>query len=219
MWHTPHPTHSLSLSLSLTLSGLQELRLDQPNWVTAGAGEVVAASDEAGARGLLAALQHLTQLRHLQLSNCHLQEVGARGGLAQPQQLEQQQQGDSGYKCFSALTASARLTALHLSERISNPLPAGPAAFTHMFPPGKVLPELQALSLCHDRTWCNAPPTLQATSVGAAQVALIAGSCPALRQLELWGVTPAEGFDASCLAQLPPAVTSVEGLAWSRPAP
>jgi hypothetical protein len=53
--------------------------------------------------------------------------------------------------------------------------------------------------------------------VEAAHVAMIAASCPALQQLTLQRVTP-DGFDVSCLAQLPLGVTRVEGLDWTRPA-
>jgi hypothetical protein len=44
---------------------------------------------------------------------------------------------------------------------------------------------------------------------------MIAAGCPALQDLTLHSVTP-EGFDDSCLAQLPSGVTSVEGLGWVR---
>jgi hypothetical protein len=54
--------------------------------------------------------------------------------------------------------------------------------------------------------------------VDAPQIASIAATCPALQQLTLWGVTP-KGFDVSCLAQLPPGVTQVKGLGWTRLAP
>jgi hypothetical protein len=54
--------------------------------------------------------------------------------------------------------------------------------------------------------------------VEAAEIARIAASCPALQQLNLWNMTPT-GFDTSCLAQLPPGVTRVEGHNWEWPAP
>ena len=48
----------------------------------------------------------------------------------------------------------------------------------------------------------------QQCCVEAAQVAMIAASCPALEELTLHGVTP-QGFDVSCLQQLPQSVRTV----------
>jgi hypothetical protein len=78
-------------------------------------------------RELLAALQHLTHLRHLQL----------HGSAAA-------QQGDS-YQCFSALTASTQLTAMELLNTHGMPFPQ--TAFNHIFPPARVLPHLKVLHL------------------------------------------------------------------------
>jgi hypothetical protein len=156
--------------------------------------------DESTARALLSALQHLTQLQHLQLYDMALDRVTA----------QHQQQGESHY-CFSALTASTQLTALHIENVMGLLVPPSlpEAAVQHMFPPGHVLPHLKVLRLDLRGGW---------PCVDAAQVAMIAASCPALQQLELSSVTP-KGFDVSCLAKLPSGVTKVEGLNWTRPLP
>jgi hypothetical protein len=151
--------------------------------------QVLGRSD-TGLSKLLAALQHLTQLQHLKLSNMVLHRVSVQGSSSQT---------------FFALTASTQLTALDLVDYDSTPVP--PAAFQHIFPTGRVLPHLRVLILVGHPAW---------HCVGAAQVAMIAASCPALKELTLAGVTP-EGFDVSCLAQLPPGVTQVRGLGWTRP--
>jgi hypothetical protein len=150
---------------------------------------------EQGARALLSAVQHLTQLRHLEVFGCKLDT-------AQSQPLSQQQ--GQGCECFSALTASSQLTALHITE-IGMPVPQ--AACQHMFNPRRVLPHLKVLFLSGSRP-----------CVGAAQIASIAASCPVLQQLTLLGVTHRRSFDCSCLLQLPPGVARVEGLGWTRPA-
>lgn len=147
---------------------------------------------ELGARKLLSALQHLTQLRSLSLLGCKLR-------WAHPQQ------GHS-YESFSALTASTQLTVLNNAGSEAEPIPH--AALVHMFALGHVLPHLKVLSLSRA---CYAPHCVE-----AAQVGRIAASCPALQQLKLRHVTP-EGFDVSCLAQLPPGVTAVWELGWLRP--
>jgi hypothetical protein len=143
-------------------------------------------------RELLAALQHLNQLRHLRLLGCQLHAVGP-----QPDQ-----QGD-GYQCFSGLTASTQLTALHLLEPCDVPVPV--AAFGHMFLTGRVLRSLEVLRL--------EGSSHHATCLGAPQVARIAASCPALRELRLSGVTGA-GVDARCLLLLPSGLTRLDGLDW-----
>jgi hypothetical protein len=122
--------------------------------------------------------------------------------------VQPRQQGGS-YACFSALTASSQLTALILAGSGNGNRPVPQEAFQHMFPPGQVLPQLKQLSL-------HGHPGLPC--VEAAQVAMIAASCPALQKLTLQFVTPV-GFDVSCLAQLPPSVTEVKGLGWTRPVP
>jgi hypothetical protein len=147
-------------------------------------------------RELLAALQHLNQLRGLRLLGCQLQAV-------KPQP---QQQGDS-YQCFSALTASTQLTALTLAELCDVPIPA--AAFDHMFPTGRVLQSLRVLRV-EGAVFYGEP------CVGEPQVARIAASCPALQELSLDRIT-GTAFDTSCLLQLPRAVTRVQGVYWTRP--
>ena len=88
------------------------------------------------------------------------------------------------------------------------------AAFNHMFPAGRTLSSLKVLDLSRTGSYRDSPPCVE-----AAQVAMIAASCPALQKLKLQGVTP-WGFDSSCLSQLLPRVTQVEGLGWwVRPAP
>jgi hypothetical protein len=178
-----------------SITGLRQLRLYQPIDVP---GQRLS---QPGVWELLAALQHLTQLQHLELLNCHLGSA----------EREPEQQAAGSCQCFSALTASTQLTALYL-EDVGKLIPK--AAFDHMFPAGRALPNLKDLHLSC-KSWCHhdSPPCAE-----AAQVAMITASCPALQKLKLQGVTPM-GFDSSCLLQLPPGVTRVEGLGWVRPAP
>jgi hypothetical protein len=83
-------------------------------------------------------------------------------------------------------------------------MPVPQAAFREMFPPGRVLPNLKVLRLDGMR---------RRPCVEAAQVAMIAASCPALQEVSLKGEdTFLNRFDTSCLAQLPAGVTRVEGL-------
>ena len=175
------------------LTRLQELRLS----------DIVYAGDsvQQRARELLAALQQLTQLQHLQLNSCHLHTLEPH-----PDNQLQQQEFDR-LSCFSALTASTQLTALILKQW--NHVPVPQAAFDHIFPGDCVVPHLKVLSLTsYGFRHC----------VEAAQVARIAASCPALQELTLQGVTP-RGFDVSYLMQLPLGVERVEGLGWTRPSP
>jgi hypothetical protein len=149
------------------------------------------------AKAVLSALQPLTQLQHLELGSCMLYRVMPRYGTEQP--------GDS-YQCLSALTASTQLTALDLQGGRTVPLPQ--AAFEHMFPTGRVLPKLKVLRL-------SGHHSCALLCVDSAQVARIAAGCPALQEVWLAGVTR-PSFDTSCLWQLPPRVTQVQGLYWSR---
>jgi hypothetical protein len=175
------------------LTGLRELRLRDINGIIyAGAAPD---AEQQGARELLAALQHLTQLQHLELKRYHLHSL-------EPQPRQQEQQGCDSLSCFSALTASTQLTALAIHQW--NDVPVPQAAFDHIFPSGRALPHLKVLSLTGFRH-----------CVEAAQVVRIAASCPALQELTLHGVTP-RGFDVSCLLQLPPGVERVKGLGWTR---
>jgi hypothetical protein len=128
--------------------------------------------------------------------------MGLHKSTSQPQQ-----QGPF-YKPFSALTASTQLTALHLQEGWTVPIPQ--AAFEHMFSLGYVLPHLKELYII-----CE---SVRKPCVDVGQIAMIAASCPALQQLRLRGATP-ERFDVSCLAQLPPGVTEVKGCCWTRLVP
>jgi hypothetical protein len=173
------------------LTRLQELRLSDIVY----AGD----SEQQGARELLAALQHLTQLQHLQLNRCHLHTLEPH-----PDNQLQQQEFDR-LSCFSALTASTQLTALVLKQW--NDVPVPQAAFNHIFTAEHVLPHLKVLSLTsYGFRHC----------VEAEQVARIAATCPALQELTLRGVT-SRGFDVSCLLQLTPGVERVEGIDWNRP--
>ena len=182
---------SLTASDIAPLSSLQHLQhldiLQQSLWSD---------DDESGPRELLAALQHLTQLRHLQLEDMALYRVS-------PQPDAEQ----DSYQCFSGLTASTHLTALRLTECDKMLLPQ--AAFDFMFRRGHyILPDLKVINL-HGRP--GGP------CVDAAQVSMIAASCSALQELRLVNVTPSLFMHRHLLA-LPPGVTRVEGLDWSRPA-
>jgi hypothetical protein len=165
---------------------------------------------EWSSRALLAALQPLTQLQHLALYRCRLHLVDP-----------QPEQEGGGYQCFSALTASTQLTALDLVEYAIPPVPQ--AAFEHMFLPGRVLPHLKVLGLTSSNLRLKWAKIIEPTPrmpagykrhVEAAQVAMIAASCPALQEVKLQGVT-AEDFDVGCLKQLPVGVKTVD-LGWSR---
>jgi hypothetical protein len=188
-WTRRVPTFSIA-----PLSDLKKLHTLRFKHSTHGDGSV------PSSRQLLAALQHLTQLRHLHLQGCRLHRAAA---LALEQQVK-------SYECFSALTASTQLTALHLAEWYQMPIPQ--AAFEHMLPPGRVLPHLEALVL-------EGPPfSVGQFCVEAAEIGRIAASCPALQKLTLVGVT-SRNLDVSCLKRLPSGVTAVQGLQWSRTAP
>ena len=172
------------------LTGLQELHLREPVYPYPSA--------EQGAQELLTALQHLTQLRHLDLYRCLLCS-------ARPQQ-----QGGGGYQCFSALTASTHLTALKISEwnlvtSEWDGVPVPQAAFNHMFPAGHVLPHLKQLTL-QGAIGCRQH------CVELAQLSRVAASCPALQNVSLFWVTPAGfGSDSKCSLQLPPCQIDVRG--------
>jgi hypothetical protein len=189
-WTSTRKLYESIYSMLSSLIGLQELHLEVGSWDRTSA---------AGANPLLAALQRLTQLRRLHLRACGLQKA-----VHQPQP---EQQGAS-YQCNAALTASTNLTSLYVREEFDMPVPQ--AAFDHMLPTGRVLPNLRELTLVG-----RYPGNY--LCVDAAQIARIAVSCAALQQLRLLNVTP-KGFDVSCLSQLPPAVTQVEGIEWRRPA-
>ena len=177
-----------------TIAPLSNLgHLQRFSWCLRGAWPADDAFDDSGPRALLAALQHLTQLQHLQLEAAALYRVNTLG---------------DGLQCFSTLTASTQLTALVLVEWAG--MPVRQAAFDHIFAPGHVLPHLKVLRLNG-----SGDPETHIGCVGAAQIGRIAASCPALQQLELASVT-AIGFDCSCLSQLPSGVTTVRGLHWSR---
>ena len=157
-------------------------------------------------RELLAALKHLTQLRHLALEGLEL----PKASLAPHETADSHPWGGTGgYQCSAALTASTQLTALKLTE-FGMDVPVPQAAFDHMLPSGRVLPHLKELQLNGGASsW---------PCVDAAAIARIAASCPALQQLRLRH-DRREGFDVSCLSQLPPGVTRVEGLDWIRHVP
>jgi hypothetical protein len=152
-----------------------------------------ATGDPQPQTGLLAALQRLTQLRHLSLAHCCLNG-------AEPQTL-------------SALTASTQLTNLQVFQQPGLPIPLG--AVDHMLPAGRVLPHLVRMVL-EKTAWHNP----QLFCVEEAQIARIAAGCPRLEYLCLGDVTPAY-FDKRCLLQLPMGVNYVEGRAarpfWTRP--
>jgi hypothetical protein len=177
-----------------TLQHLQHLNVRRLDYRWEGFGPT-----ESGPTPLLTALQHHTQLHHLELNTCTLYLSAPQGG---------------SYQCFSALTASSQLTAQLTALIIRGDYePVPKAAFEQMFPARWTLPNLQVLRLSSEkRKHC----------VEAAHIAMIAASCPALQEFCLWGVT-ATGFDVSCLSQLPPGVTTVPGVTsspgveWCRP--
>jgi hypothetical protein len=192
-----------------SMTGLRELRM----------GKVLHADgSEWSAWEQLAVLQSLTELRRLELEVCTAYWPYViydsriiyfdRPRPEHHGEYDTPQQHANRYQCFSALTASTQLTALVLTSFQDVPVP--PAAFEFMFPPGHVLPNLKVLSLCSFLRHYDL--------VRAADIARIAASCPALHQLKLDGVT-VPSFDVSCLLQLPPGVTRVQGLDWVRPSP
>jgi hypothetical protein len=190
--------HCLIQPISLSsLTKLHTLYLSYPSYD--------GPSTDQGARELLSALQYLKQLQHLEMFDCKMDtdQLEPRPGSAAEAHAPSQQQGH-GYECFSALTASSQLTALHITE---SGMPVPQAALEHMFTPGHVLPHLKVLFLSGSRP-----------CVGAAQIVSIAASCPVLQQLTLLGVTHPRSFDNSCLMQLPPGMARVEGLGWTWPA-
>jgi hypothetical protein len=104
---------------------------------------------------LLDALKHMTQLHHLELQDCY---------------LNQQQRGTINSQCFSALTASTQLTALVLIQQFRMPVPK--EAFIHMFPAGRVLPHLKLLH------FAGGIFTDDKLSLGAKEVKLMGAACP-----------------------------------------
>jgi hypothetical protein len=133
------------------------------------------------------ALQHLTQLQHLQLQTFALHRSSNQ--LLQPEVAS-----------YSALAASTELTSLTLHNVYGMPVPK--AAFDYMFHPGRMLPHLKVLTLGGD---AGHP------CVGAAQVAMIAASCPALQEVMLRYVTP-KGFDVNQSINVTPVAMKLKKL-------
>jgi hypothetical protein len=129
-----------------------------------------------GAQALLASLRQLPQLQHLELSRMQLDEVTA------VQQL-------------SALTASSRLTSLHVLARFSMPLPQG--ALQHLLSNGVQLPELRVLRLQ------GGDGVSEEQCLGADDTQRIAESCPGLTELTLSGVVSLSVSLAPLLALQP----------------
>jgi hypothetical protein len=103
---------------------------------------------EPCARALLAALQHLTQLQHLELHVC---------GLCA---------GQPHASSFSALTASTQLTTLSVTDGVLASVPQ--AAFGHMFPSGHVLPSLKVLRIGSRFIAGYRPHCVDSTTFGSA---------------------------------------------------
>lgn len=136
-----------------------------------------------GTAALLAALQQMTQLRHLQLADLNLDtETGPIGQ-------------------WSALTASRQLRFLEVEYCMWDALPEGAAQ--HIFPPGRQLLQLHTLHLTglgstfEDHTWLD-----------GADVGRLISACPRLEDLCLANAL-CEDADVSVLLQLPQCCSSL----------
>lgn len=127
-------------------------------------------------QALLGALQQLPHLQHLELSRMQLDEVTA---------VEQ----------LSTLTASSKLTSLHLLARFSMPLPRG--ALQQLLPSGLQLPGLRVLRLQ------GGDGVSEEQCLDSDDVICIAASCPGLTELTLHGVVSLNVSLAPLLALQP----------------
>lgn len=108
---------------------------------------------------------------------------------------------------LSALTASSRLTSLHVLARFSMPLPQG--ALQHLLSSGVQLPELRVLRLQ------GGDSVSEEQCLGADDTQRIAESCPGLTELTLSGVVSLSVSLAPLLAlQRSPQALSVAGAAF-----
>jgi hypothetical protein len=116
------------------------------------------AGGSAGHMQLLAHLQIMQQLTHLDLGSTSL--LGP-----EPSPTAQ---------AYSALTASSQLQHLEISEK----LPLG--VWQHMFPAGRQLPHLKVLDISHVRHPTGAAP--------APEGSRLVTCCPGLHALYMWGL-------------------------------
>jgi hypothetical protein len=148
-----------------------------------------------------AALAGKTLLQHLQLATCRIPS-GSEGTaqlLSQLQHLQQLTYLDLGWltcdidkgnppvAAFSALTASSKLRHLDLDWLI---LPAG--VWQHVFPAGKLLPQLSSLSVAGVRqpSGKDSRSVLEAEAPTGAQ---LISCCPGLEYLDMQGLRKSAG--------------------------
>jgi hypothetical protein len=162
---------TVSPAILVSLSQLLHLQLQNCKFVPsrqfmeAMPGLMALPEDTWGDTELLAVVRELRQLQHLSVLNYELAVA-----------FEEVQAADC-----SALTASSHLTHLGIFCEEEQPLPV--TAVQHMFPAGKVLPQLQHLELCcGDRryNWQDVPALMT-----PAELCSIIRACPAICSLDI----------------------------------
>jgi hypothetical protein len=177
-------------SLLTGLTQLQHLQLECCSLLPTGPFEwqgLAADADgdhDAAMAELLAALQYLTQLQHL--------EVGVPGFA----------EVEIPVVLFSALTASSCLTQLCMAAEYGQTLP--PGAAQHIFPADRQLPQLSCVDFSTKNDW-----ELEDFCIATEALAALASCCPNLEQLKIIGVWGSD-VDAATLLQLPASCIELE---------
>lgn len=112
--------------------------------------------------------------------------------------------GHPQLQLYSGLTASSHLTVLNLTDPEGQLLPHGAAQ--HMFPAGRVLAQLQSLTLrgmCSGGLWC----------LEAADLRSVVSACPGLHRLEILGVVEVSATQA--LLDLPACCSELKVGGWA----
>lgn len=165
----------LELNRCTLLPGDASEHMSRPRWTPL-------AQTLAGIAAFLSSLQHLTQLKHLQLQDMTLRQATEWDEEVPP--LEQ----------FSALTASTNLTALHLVyQPESHVVPADAMQF--VFPAGRQLPQLREVSI-------DCFPDWSGHCMDGDDLARLISACSNLAALNIRGAMY-EDADISPLLQLP----------------
>jgi len=150
----------------------------------------------AGTWALLDVLPSMTQLQHLHLALPQLDIV------APPPER------------FAALTASSQLTHLAVFPEFGVPLPK--KAVQHMFPAGRVMPQLQSLAIGADHNYDNLPE--DCCCMADEDLASIFRCCPALHILNIREAMEPNSWlsESPALLQLPQSCVELEvgGLAF-----